>query len=167
MSSPVQTAVQIAWVTPDLDATEAALTNLLGVKKWVRLPDVHFAPETCTYRGEPADFHANISLSYLGEMQLELIAPVRGASIYSEFLRANPAGGLHHICTEAADVEHFDAALSSAAARGTYVVSQGVMPGGIRFAYLSDAAAGVPYLEIAHIPDEIRSFFDHIKQEQQ
>jgi catechol 2,3-dioxygenase-like lactoylglutathione lyase family enzyme len=167
MSSPVQTAVQIAWVTPDIDATEAALTGLLGVKKWVRLPDVHFAPDTCTYRGEPADFHASISLSYLGEMQLELIAPVRGESIYREFLRENPNGGLHHICTEAVDVEHFDAALAAAVQRGTDIVSQGVMPGGIRFAYLSEAAAGVPYLELAHIPDEIRSFFDHIKQEQQ
>ena len=40
MSAPVQTAVQIAWVTADLDATEAALTNLLGVRTWVRIPDV-------------------------------------------------------------------------------------------------------------------------------
>ena len=39
-----QTPVQIAWVTRDLDATEKALTTLLGAKKWVRMPDVHFAP---------------------------------------------------------------------------------------------------------------------------
>ncbi|MET0698494.1 MAG: VOC family protein [Mycobacterium sp.] len=167
MSSPVQTAVQIAWVTPDIDATEAALTGLLGVKKWVRMPDVHFAPDTCTYRGAPADFHADISLSYLGEMQLELISPVRGTSIYSEFLVDNPTGGLHHICTEALYATHFDAALAAAEQHGADIVSQGVMPGGMRFAYLSDAAAGVPYLEVAHIPDQIRSFFDHIKQEQQ
>ena len=28
-------------------------------------------------------------------------------------------------------------------------------------------AAGVPYIEIAHIPPVIRAFFDHVKQEQQ
>ena len=51
------------------------------------MPDVHFGPDTCTYRGAPADFVANISLSYAGDMQLELIEPVSGDSIYSEFLR--------------------------------------------------------------------------------
>ena len=48
-----QTPVQIAWVTRDLDATEKALTTMLGAKKWVRVPDVHFTPDTCTYRGGP------------------------------------------------------------------------------------------------------------------
>ncbi|CQD18971.1 flavoprotein [Mycolicibacterium conceptionense] len=37
----------------------------------------------------------------------------------------------------------------------------------MRFAYLSAAAAGVPYLEIAYIPPEIRAFFEYVKQEQQ
>jgi catechol 2,3-dioxygenase-like lactoylglutathione lyase family enzyme len=166
MSSPVQTPVQIAWVTPDLDATEAALTGLLGVKKWVRLPDVHFAPDTCTYLGQPADFRANIALSYLGDMQLELIQPISGDGPYLDFLRDHPTGGLHHICTEVPDPEQFDAALAAAVQRGADVVAHGVMPGGMRFGYIADAAAGVPYLEIAHIPDEIKAFFDYIKQEQ-
>ncbi|RWA22181.1 hypothetical protein MELE44368_14155 [Mycolicibacterium elephantis DSM 44368] len=32
---------------------------------------------------------------------------------------------------------------------------------------MSAADAGVPYLEIAYLPDEIRAFFDYVKQEQQ
>ena len=166
MSAPVQTAVQIAWVTTDLDATEAVLSNLLGVRKWVRLPEVHFGPDTCTYRCEPADFVASISLSYAQDMQLELIEPVRGGpNIYSDFLRERGAG-LHHICIEAPDLAAFDAALAAATAKGASIAAQGVMPGGMRFAYVSDPEAGVPYVEIAHIPDEIRAFFDYIKQEQ-
>jgi catechol 2,3-dioxygenase-like lactoylglutathione lyase family enzyme len=160
-----QTPVQIAWVTGDLDATEKALTTLLGAKKWVRMPGIHFGPDVCTYRGAPADFVADISLSYAGDTQLELIAPVKGESIYTEFLdTAGP--GLHHICVEAADTEAFDAALRDAEQQGTPVVQQGVMPGGMRFAYVSAEQAGVPYIEIAHIPDEIRAFFDYVKQEQ-
>ena len=80
-----QTPVQIAWVTTDLDATEKALTTLLGAKKWIRVSDVHFGPDTCTYRGRPADFVANIAFSYAGDTQLELIAPVKGESVYTEF----------------------------------------------------------------------------------
>ncbi|MGX9792062.1 VOC family protein [Mycobacterium sp. MMS18-G62] len=156
---PDQTPVQIAWVTQDLDATETTLTALLGAKKWVRMAGVHFGPESCTYRGDPADFVADISLSYAGDTQLELIAPVSGESIYTEFLgRCGP--GLHHICIEADDVQ---AAID---ARNAEVVQRGVMPGGMEFAYVSAEAAGVPYIEIAHISPEIRAFFDYVKQEQ-
>ena len=75
-------------------------------------------------------------------------------------------GGLHHICVEAPDAESFDAALVDTERHGAPVVQQGVMPGGMRFAYVSAEAAGVPYIEIAHIPPEIRAFFDYVKREQ-
>jgi hypothetical protein len=159
--SPVQTA----WVTNGLDGTENALTGLLGVKKWVRLPGVHFAPDSCSYHGAPADFVADISLSYLGDMQLELIEPVHGPNIYSDFL-ASHGPGLHHICVEAPTLDDFDAALASAAERGAAVPQQGAMPGGLRFAYLSAPQYGVPFVEIAHFSTEMRQFFDYIKQEQ-
>ena len=155
-----QTPVQIAWVTRDLDATEKALTILLGAKKWIRMPGVHFGPDACTYRGKPADFVADISLSYAGETQLELIAPVNGQSIYTDFLDRAGAG-LHHICIEVEDVER------ALAERDAEAVQRGLMPGGMELAYVSAEAAGVPYIEIAHIPPVIRAFFDHVKQEQQ
>jgi catechol 2,3-dioxygenase-like lactoylglutathione lyase family enzyme len=165
MSLSFGSPVQVAWVTRDVGATETALTGLLGVKKWVRLPDVHFAPDSCSYRGAPADFVAHISLSYLGDTQLELIEPVRGPNIYSDFLRDN-GPGLHHICVEADTLENFDAILTAAVDQGATVAQQGVMPGGLRFAYISAPESGVPFLEIAHFSAEMRQFFDYIKQEQ-
>jgi len=156
-----QTPVQIAWVTRDLGATESTLSALLGAKKWIRMPNVHFGPDTCTHRGEPADYGADISLSYAGDTQLEVIAPTHGRSIYTEFLTES-GPGLHHICRETAD---FDAELADAG-RTASVVAQGVMPGGMKFAYVSAVAAGVPYVEFASIPAEIREFFDYVKKEQ-
>jgi catechol 2,3-dioxygenase-like lactoylglutathione lyase family enzyme len=165
MTPPVQLPTQIAWVTPDLDATETALTGLLRVRKWVRIADVHFAPDACSYHGEPADFVASISLSYLGDMQLELIAPVSGENIYSDFLRES-GPGLHHICVEVDSPEGLDAALSDAVNQGAAVVQRGAMPGGIQFAYVSAPQAGVPFLEIAYVSPEMRAFYDYIKREQ-
>lgn len=165
MSISFGSPVQTAWVTHSLDATETALTGLLGVKKWIRLPDIHFAPETCSYHGAPADFVASISLSYLGDMQLELIEPIRGPNVYSDFLQSH-GPGLHHICVEAETREDFDDALTSAGERGVGVPQQGVMPGGLRFAYLSAPQHGVPFVEIAHFSAEMRQFFDYIKQQQ-
>lgn len=166
VAMPNQTPVQIAWVTANLDATERALSTVLGARRWVRMPEVHFGPETCTYRGRPADFVADISLSYAGDTQLELISPVRGDSVYTEFLQQH-GSGLHHICIEAEDRQAFETKLRDAEADGASVVCRGEMPGGMTFAYVSAAEAGVPYLEIAYIPPEIRAFFDYVKQEQQ
>ncbi|WP_197377485.1 VOC family protein [Mycolicibacterium baixiangningiae] len=161
-----QTPVQIAWVTRDMDATERALSTLLGARKWVRMPGVHFGPETCRFRGRPADFVADVALSYAGDTQLEIITPVRGESLYTEFLdRCGP--GLHHVCREAADEDAFEAAVRDAERHGATVVADGVMAGGMRFAYVADEDAGVPYIEIACLTEDIRKFFDYIKQEQQ
>ena len=165
MNLLVQSPIQIGWVASDISATETALTGLLGVRKWVRIPDVHFAPDTCSYLGGPADFVAHIALSYLGDMQLELIEPVRGQNIYSDFLRDH-GPGLHHICVEADSLERFDAAIAVAAASGAPVVQQGVMPGGMHFAYVSAPQAGVPFVEIAYLSPEMKAFFEYIKQEQ-
>lgn len=158
-----QTPVQIAWVTRDLDATEATLTALMGARKWVRMPGIHFGPDGCTYRGAAADFIADISLSYAGDMQLELIAPVSGMSIYSEFLDT-VGPGLHHVCVEVADDAAFEQAVADAQRNGAPVVQDGVMPGGMRFAYVAAPESGVPFIEIACIPSEIKSFFEYIKQ---
>lgn len=153
-------------MTRDLDATEQMLTALLGARTWFRMPGVHFGPDNCTHRGRPAEFTADISLSYAGNMQLELIAPTDGDSIYTEFL--DDAGpGLHHICTAVPDEDAFEAALRAAEEAGADVLTRGVMPGGMRFGYVGGAQAGVPYLEIAYIPADIQAFFDHIKQQQQ
>ena len=130
------------------------------------MPDVHFAPDTCSYLGSPADFVANISLSYLGDMQLELIAPVSGHNVYSDFLR-DRGPGLHHICVEADTRRVRCRAGLSRRRNGAPVVAAGVMPGGLRFAYVSAPQYGVPFMEIAYIPPRCAQFFDYIKQEQQ
>ncbi|GAB3208459.1 VOC family protein [Nocardia tengchongensis] len=151
---------QIAWVVTDIEASERFLKTTMGAGGWMRMPDIHFAPETCRYRGEPADFTAHISLSYSGDTQLELIQPVRGKSIYTEFLeRGGP--GLHHVCMEPED---FDAALKDAAARGIPVVQRGDMGGEMRFAYLDGTDSGVPYIELAEIGPNMRLFFEQIKK---
>lgn len=152
---------QLAWVTDDLDATERALGATLGAVGWTRMPGVHFGPDACTVRGEPADFTADISLSYAGELQLELIRPVTGTSIYTEFL-AERGPGLHHVCCEVASM---DDALERAELDGFSVVQAGTMAGGLmRFAYLDAAAAGASYVELAEISPDLQVMFDQIRE---
>jgi len=152
--------VQTAWVTEKIDVTETFFTEHFGVRNWTRLRDIPFGPDSCTYRGKPADFSAHISLSYLGDMQLELIQPIWGANIYTDFLDTR-GQGLHHICFEPDD---YDAALDNAAAAGLEVVQRGSLAGGVMdFAYLDGAAAGVPYIELARLGPDMRSFYAQVR----
>src|ERR1700744_5647354 len=98
-------------------------------------------------------------------MQLELIQPVGGENIFSDFL-ADCGPGLHHICTEAETPEGLEAALSPADHLRAPVVQRGVIPGGIQFAYVATPQAGVPFLEVAYGAPGMRAVYDYIKQEQ-
>jgi len=160
-SSPLTGPImQVAWVTDDLDATEAALSAMFGVTRWTRLPDIRFGPDACTYRGRPADFVADISMAYSGDLQLELIRPVSGVSIYTEHLERHGAG-LHHVCVE---VDDMAGAVAAVRAAGHEIVQEGSMGGGaMEFAYVDTAAAGASYVELARIGPELRGFYDTMR----
>jgi catechol 2,3-dioxygenase-like lactoylglutathione lyase family enzyme len=152
---------QVAWVTHDLDALERLLSGVFGVGAWTRVPDVTFGGDTTALRGEPVEFRANISLGYSGDLQLELIQPVEGASIYTEFLAAH-GPGLHHVCFP---VEDLDTAVADAERDGLPVLMRGSMMGGeIEFAYVDGAAAGAPYVELARVGPRMQAFYDGVRQ---
>src|SRR5688500_10069704 len=122
----VITNIQVAWVVTDLDAMEELLTSQFGTGSWTRLEGIHFSPDSCTYRGRPADFTADISLAYAGELQLELIRPVAGENVNTEFLAVS-GPGLHHVCWETDDM---DRAVAEAEGAGLSVVQRGSMADG-------------------------------------
>jgi catechol 2,3-dioxygenase-like lactoylglutathione lyase family enzyme len=151
---------QVAWVTDDLDATERLLSGQFGTGGWTRIPDVVFAADTTTLRGEPVEFVAHISLAYAGDLQLELIQPVSGPTVHAEFLEAH-GPGLHHVCFEVDDVS---ASCAEAATAGIPVLMRGsMMDGEIEFAYLDGSSAGAPYIELARIGPQMREFYAAIK----
>lgn len=151
---------QLAWVGTDVDATAALLERQFGSTSWTWLPGIRFDPDHCTLRGAPADFVADIALAYAGPLQLELIRPVSGDSIYTEFLERH-GPGLHHFCFE---VEDLGAALAAAAEAGLSVIQAGsMMGGGMEFAYLDGATHGVPFIELARIGPELRAFYDSLR----
>ena len=146
---------QLAWVVDDIDAAEREFRPGGTEVRWTRLADIRFSPDTCAVRGQPADFVVHVALGYVGDLQLELIQPVRGENIYTEFLEAH-GPGLHHGCWEVADL---DAALA-----GVEPVQQGSMvDGDLRFAYLEHDVPGLPFLELVQVGPLMRAFFDDLK----
>jgi catechol 2,3-dioxygenase-like lactoylglutathione lyase family enzyme len=87
---------QVAFVVEDLDAAVRHWADVLGVgpySVWTLDPAVlHDA----TYDGEPASFSFRHALGWSGPMQIELVQPLAGPSIFADQLtRSGP--GLNHV----------------------------------------------------------------------
>ncbi|MGG7102050.1 VOC family protein [Rhodococcus sp. 24CO] len=149
---------QICWVVADITAAEGEFTEKWGVQRWLRMPDLHFGPETTTFRGEPADYTVHISLGYAGTQQIELIQPVSGRNLYSEFLDTHGVG-VHHVAFVPDD---YDETLSEVARRGMPVLQQGrIADVGMEFAYVDGGPMG-GYVELMKLSPEIRLMFDSL-----
>lgn len=98
----------VAIAVPDLAAAAAQYRDMLGAR--VRAP-----------QDEP-DHGVRVVFIDLPNTRIELLQPLGEASPITAFLAKNPAGGLHHICYEVADIL---AARDRLTARGARVLGDG------------------------------------------
>lgn len=90
--------IQIGMVTDDLDSTLGYFRDILGIGPFTV---VDFPPEGAEtpmmrYYGEDAPFTAKFCFFNLGNIEIEVIQPLTGKTIWREHLdRHGP--GLHHI----------------------------------------------------------------------
>jgi methylmalonyl-CoA/ethylmalonyl-CoA epimerase len=80
----------VAIVVPDLKAGIAIYRDMLGAR--VSEP-----------RAEP-DHGVTVVFVELPNTKVELLEPLGGDSPVKGFLERNPAGGIHHLCYEVADI---------------------------------------------------------------
>lgn len=153
---------QICYVVEDMDAAIAHWTGTMGVGPFVRFP-VPLQAEWLEVRSQrvPADndVFGAVSLSYSGDMMIELIQPGRDPSPYREFLAAGRRG-VHHVGTFADD---YDAQLAAARAAGIGVAMEGVLPMS-RFAYLdTDLMWPGTMVELIEAGQEMIDYFGAIQ----
>ena len=96
--------VQVAYVVRDLDASLKRHWEVFGIGPW----DIYLFNSSKVrdymYRGKPATHEALIAVTWQGPIQLEVMQPVSGRSIYDEHLERK-GEGLHHIKLYYADCE--------------------------------------------------------------
>jgi methylmalonyl-CoA/ethylmalonyl-CoA epimerase len=95
---------QIAWVTRDLQKSMKAWVENLKIGPWTVLT---FTNQSLKYlkvddKTVTEPFKFLIGISWIGDMQLELIEPVYGPTIYEAFIQKH-GEGLHHIKERIAD----------------------------------------------------------------
>jgi len=116
---------QVAVVVNNLEQKIKNLWEWLGIGPW----KVYiFAPPRLTetyYKGERAYFTMKIALANVGPVMLEVIQPLEGESIYSEFLRSKKEG-LHHIaCFKFDSLKELQVAVNEFERAGLYVIQSG------------------------------------------
>lgn len=136
---------QQAYVVADLAAAEAAMTASLGCREFVELPATDLEYEV---RGVSVSCALAIGFARSGDVQIELLQPVRGRGLHVEFLATNGPGA-HHFGYL---VDDLDAIVALGAAAGAPLVMGGSF-GRLRFGYLDTWDELGLYTEVVEDPD--------------
>lgn len=98
--------VQIGVVVRDLERSTAALAEIFGLGPFrsVDWPPAGRADLERYYHGEAGQFTARMAFAELGPVELELIQPLEGQSIWADFLRDH-GEGIHHIRFNVPEIE--------------------------------------------------------------
>src|SRR5271154_5649720 len=93
------TLAQIGIAVSDVETTARSLSQSLGITNWdfKSWDSSKIHPKRTIHKGRPnPDWKANLAFASLGDMQIELIQNVAGASGYAEFVERK-GYGLRHI----------------------------------------------------------------------
>ena len=96
---------QIAWVVPDILASEKYFRDVLGISNFVKMENLRSEDLKGKYYGQPDNYVFHLYLAYSGETMLELIQPISGESIFMEYLNDHPEGGVQHIAYSVPDAQ--------------------------------------------------------------
>ena len=90
--------IQIGMLVNDLEKTLENLEKIFGIGPFriVEYPPENMKNVTREYNGKPADFTAKFCFFDLGNIELEIIQPLSGKNIWSDYLNQN-GPGIHHI----------------------------------------------------------------------
>lgn len=88
---------QVAWVVPDIIASEKYFRNVHGISHFAKMENLRSEELEGRYYGNPDNYVFHLYMAYSGGIMLELIQPISGECIFAEYLRKNPNGGVQHI----------------------------------------------------------------------
>ncbi|MFO7964844.1 MAG: VOC family protein [Desulfobacterales bacterium] len=133
---------QIGIVVKDAENTAKNYWDVFGVGPWML---VDFKPPHLSGAAlhgidmvDGTDFHVRAALANLGDMQIELLEPVKGPSTYMEFF--NQCGqGVHHVSF--GETEDHREVISIMQNHGFDIEMTGILGGAVRFTYLATQKA--------------------------
>lgn len=136
---------QLGYVVENVDRIVAEYYKQFGIADWKFY--TYGAPllKFMNYKGKPIQYKARIGLSYFGSTRIEIIQPLEGHTIYTDFIEKH-GYGLQHLGIYVKDIRK---EIDNAAACGIGVVMEGGgfgLDGDGHFAYLdTEDRFGITY----------------------
>ncbi len=112
---------QICIIVPDLDRAVRNYWERFRVGPWHYYTYGKPLVKRMTRHGKPAEYRMRLALSYIGSMRIELIEPLEGDTVYSEFVEKH-GYGVHHLGILTDDMEQ---SLDEAEASGLEMTQDG------------------------------------------
>jgi methylmalonyl-CoA/ethylmalonyl-CoA epimerase len=133
---------QIAIVVRDLDAAMKTFMDVLGAGEFRMLDST----TRKVYRGRPIDPVHRIAAADFGPVTVELIQPVSGESLFTEFL-AKHGEGVHHLGFMLASNDDYERALTHLAEAG-FPSAQSGRKADLSYDYVDTEPALGTYVEL-------------------
>lgn len=141
----------VGWVVSDLDRV-VGYWEKLGLKNVERTGVLEF--RDTVYRGEKTPISLRMAFAQVGDVRIEWIEPVKGSSVYNEFLRQH-GDGVQHLAYAVASPEQLQRQIDYFKGKGAEIVQSGSWQGTKgkgQFDYFSTAPKGLAF-ELAYDPD--------------
>ena len=132
---------QIGLVVKDVSKTAKHYESAFGIGPFSIVDNVRL--DGVLLRGRPAPTAIKVAFAQSGPIQIELIEPLEGENIYTEFLAAK-GEGLHHLGFEVDDFEGMLAAFKQRGIEPIFWLNMGFTA----FAYLNTDAIGGVMIEL-------------------
>ena len=133
---------QQAYVVDDIAAAQVAMSSTLGCTPFVTLPATDLEYQL---RGRTVSCALELAFARSGNVQIELLQPLRGEGLHVEFLAGNGPGA-HHLGFLVDD-------LDSVVADSGFEPVMGSQFGTLRFCYLDTFAELGLFTELVQDPD--------------
>ena len=146
--SPFARVAQIGVIVRDLEAA-TAFYEALGLGPFKMSAGAAPIVDREVYGKAAPDVKNRIATTRLGEVELELVQPVSGASMQREFLERH-GEGVNHLGFVVEDLEE---EVSKLVAKGFRLVSRGKVQGGGAFVYLDTDRVGGVIFELMQVSD--------------
>ena len=142
---------QVGLVVRDLEKSIEHYQNTLGIGPWEVINVDSSIISDMTYHGRPVQHRFRAALTMVGPMQLELIQPVEGDNIFSDFLREH-GEKVHHLGH--VRVGNLSEAIETWEKEGFPCLQSGRSPGG-GYAYMDTIKALGVIIELLEMPEGV------------
>ena len=126
---------QLGYVVRDIEKACRYYESVFGTGPFSDVIDVNM--DGALLRGEPVETTIKVAFVDSGDVQIELIEPVLGKNLYTEFLEKR-GEGIHHLAYKVDDIEAVKAVYTEKVGAPVFSRDMGIM----EFAYFDTSEVG-------------------------